>query len=139
MYKNLISSVLSGIGIISIVMVFLSLIDPSAYGLNVIQASAFLGAFVSGFQFLVSYYKLFSKHVWVRRAIVILCSFAVLLVLFIAFGIIDINAVDKKPIIIGVSIGFVIAVVGSALGYYITDKMNKRALEQINLKLGENE
>ncbi|MBQ8162880.1 MAG: hypothetical protein IJZ93_00735 [Clostridia bacterium] len=139
MYKSLISSVLSGIGTITIVMVFLSLIDPSVYNLRVIQSCAFLGAFVSGFQFLVSYFKLFSRYLWVRRAIVLLTSFAVLLILFTAFGIIDVNADNKNPIIIGIVLGFILAIFGGILGYFIADKINKRALDKINQKLEENE
>lgn len=84
------------------------------------------------FDFFTFELKLFSKHLWVRRAITMCFSIVTILTLSSLFGYGSLT--DKRSWLV-YGITFTIMVLVLVFAYYVADKIEKRNLAAINQKL----
>ena len=133
MGKRYWNSFLDMMGILAIIYLICSLIWQDSLEMLDMQRGALLGILVHMAAFFTFDLKLFSKHIWVRRAIVIMFAFIIFLMINLLFN--DIT----QSFLIKLSIGAGAMVVISILAFYITDKIEKRRLEAINQKLAQNQ
>ena len=119
-------------GYIAIIFLILPLIFPSALNLRDMQAAALIAIFSYTTAFFTFELRLFSKHLWVRRAIVI----AVTSIFLVAYHLLSHDFTKAWLIAIGINI--IILIVLSVLLYYINDKIEERRLEAINKMLAQN-
>ena len=88
---------------------------------------------VNLFSFFTFELKLFSKHIWIRRTIVIAFS---LLVMFVSEYIFGSIRFELKSLIV-YCIAALICTMVIVFAYYVADKIEQRNLNLINQKLGE--
>lgn len=84
------------------------------------------------FAFFTLELKLFSKHLWVRRAITICFSVIDIIIVLVLF---DHTRLNSKRFWILLAIFLPILVLYSVFAYYVADKVEKRNLDAINQKL----
>lgn len=124
-------SVCYALGLATLVFLFMSLIYPEI-GIRELYATVCIVAPICVFCFYTFELRLFSKSLWIRRAITICFSVITILIVNILFGYIRWN--DKKDwSVYGICVAFVVIV--STLIYYVADKIEKRNLAAINQKL----
>ncbi len=134
MWKKYWNSLMYGLGLTSLICVGLSFLFPSAFDVKYMQVCMCIVIFIHGFGFLTYDLRLFSKYIWVRRAIVILFSIVVLISANIAFG-----TISRDPKKFWLVVGFIVGaeVIVSVFLYYVSDKIEKRNLDAINKKLAD--
>ncbi len=129
--KNYLFSVM---GMNACIFFFLSLLVPNAVTVKLFHLMVCVSIPFSIFSFLTFRYQLFSKHIWIRRAVVIAFSVANILLNSYLFG--YLQPTKKHYTIYG------IAVLGTMLllifTYYLSDKIEKKNLKAINQKLQNN-
>ena len=133
MGKRYWNSLLDMMGILAIIYLIFSFIWQDSIDILDMQRGAILGILVHMAAFFTFDLKLFSKHIWIRRTIVITFS-------IIIFGITNLlfNDITKRFLIaLGIGAGAIILI--SILAYYITDKIEERRLEAINKVLEQNQ
>lgn len=126
-----------GMGWIGLLNLFFSLVWEN-YGVKEMQMSFCLGIVVEIFAFFTFELKLFSKHLWVRRCIVMLVSFCFAVGTLFASGTLNFENWQKKLLFLVIPL-FALGFLGLIFFYYVSDKIEKRNLEAINKKLESNE
>jgi len=133
MLKNYYSSFIYAMGEVSILFIILSLVFSETIEINHLyqMVCVFIPAHL--FSFLTFELRLFSKHIWIRRMIVIAFGLLVLFVSELAFA--GLRLEFKG--LIAYSISALFCIIVTVFAYYVTDKIEQRNLELINQKLGE--
>lgn len=134
MGKRYWNSFLNVMGYFSIIYLIASLIFQNSLDLRDMQMGMLIGIFGYSAAFFTFELKLFSKSLWVRRAIVI----AATVVFMVTVNLLYYRNISKGFLVaIGAGVGVVI--IGSVLLYYINDKIEERRLEAINKMLEKNQ
>ncbi|MBE6629161.1 MAG: hypothetical protein E7629_09575 [Ruminococcaceae bacterium] len=133
MFKNYFRSFIYAMGEVLILFIILSLIWSEAINIKHLYHMIGVGIPVHLFSFFTFELKLFSKHIWIRRTIVI--SFS-LLVLFASGCIWDSIHLDFKSLII-YCITALLCIMVTVFAYYVADKIEQQNLKLINQKLSE--
>ena len=132
MFKKWWFSFSQSLAFVTLILLFVSLMLPQIVEAKILWFLVCIITPVSVFGFFTFALQLFSKHLWVRRAIVITFSVITLLSVNILFG--NIRWDDKKDwIIYGISVAIVVILL--VFLYYVVDKIEKRNLDAINQKL----
>jgi O-antigen/teichoic acid export membrane protein len=132
MFKKWWFSFSHSLALVTLILLFVSLIFPQVIEAKILWLMMCIITPVSVFEFFTFELQLFSKHLWVRRAIAITFSVITLLSVNILFG--NIRWDDKKDwIIYGISVAIVVILL--VFLYYVADKIEKRNLDAINQKL----
>ena len=118
-------------GHLAYIFLFFSLIFPSRITIADFHLMVTIGISCHAFSYLTFEYQLFSKRLWIQRAIVILFSVADFLIVSYLFG--SLKPDKKHYIVYGISI--LALVLFLVFAYYINDKAQKKNLEAINKKL----
>ena len=135
MFRRYLNSLLNAMGVLMLIILFLSIVSPENVNTWVLQYGACICIPVHLFSFLTFEFKLFSDLIWVRRTIVMIFSALVIATMSWIFGFLQLG-LSKYVVVLVVGIG--ISVILSVFSYYVTDKMEKKHLEEINQKLSEN-
>ena len=135
MFRRYLNSLLNAMGVLMLIILFLSIVFPENVNTWVLQYGACICIPVHLFSFLTFEFKLFSDILWVRRTIVMIFSALVIATMSWIFGFFRLG-LSKYVVVLVVGIG--ISVILSVFSCYITDKMEKKYLEEINKKLSEN-
>jgi len=128
------NSFLSAMGLLAVVFTVVSLIFPDAAQVRVL----YLGVCVLVPNYLFAFFtfelNLFSRYLWVRRAIVIFFGILVMIAVHVAFGYLRWEW-NRFLLIFSVSMLFFVLL--SVFAYYVGDKMQERNLKAINQKLAD--
>lgn len=135
MWKKCWNCLIYDMGYCSIFWLILSAIYPESSVIRGIHISACVGIPVSFFSFFTMYLKLFSRHLWVRRGIVVLFSYFVMVAVLFAFG--SLTLENWKGMLVYIVLIFAIIAVVTAFIWYVSDKIEKRNLDAINKKLAD--
>ena len=135
MFRRYLNSLLNAMGVLLLTILLLSVVSPKNVDIWVLQYGACIGIPVHLFSFLTFEFKLFSAILWVRRTIVMIFSALVIATMSWIFGFFQLG-LSKYVVVLVVGIG--ISVILSFFSCYVTDKMEKKYLEEINKKLSEN-
>ncbi|MBQ8496923.1 MAG: hypothetical protein IJ489_05640 [Clostridia bacterium] len=130
-------SFMYGMGVMGLTNLFLSLVFDG-YSIREMQMSFCLGIAVEIFAFFTFELKLFSKHLWVRRGIVMFVGFCFAVGSLFAFGTLNSENWTKKLLFLVIPM-FALAFLGLIFFYYVSDKIEKHNLEIINKKLENNQ
>lgn len=132
MLKSYCRSAVYSIGLVSIIFIIMSLVWSS---IKVSDLYEMVGIVIPVhlFSFFTFELKLFSKNIWIRRAIVIAFSILALGICGYITGSLRLEL--KSLIIYGVTA--LICIMISVFSYYVIDKIEQRNLELINQKLRE--
>ena len=132
MLKSYCRSAVYSIGLVSIIFIIMSLVWSS---IKVSDLYEMVGIVIPVhlFSFFTFELKLFSKNIWIRRAIVITFSILALGICGYITGSLRLEL--KSLIIYGVTA--LICIMISVFSYYVIDKIEQRNLELINQKLRE--
>ena len=133
-FKN---DLIYGMGVLGLINLFLSLVWDT-YSIREMQMSFCLGIAVEIFAFFTFELKLFSRHIWVRRCIVMFVGFCFAVVVLFADGTLNFENWKKNLLFIVIPI-FALTFLGLIFFYYVSDKIEKRNLEAINQKLADNQ
>lgn len=133
MLKNYYRSFIYTIGQVAILFIILSLIWSEA--VNIKHLYHMIGVIIPVhlFSFFTFELKLFSKRIWIRRAIVIAFS---LIVLFASGCIWGSLRFEFKSLIIYCG-ATLLCIMVTVFAYYVADKIERQNLKLINQKLGE--
>ena len=133
MVKNYFRSFIYIMGEVLILFVMLSLIWSDAINIKHLYHMIAVVIPVHLFSFFTLELKLFSKHIWIRRTIVIAFS---LLVLFVGGCIWGSLNLGVKSLII-YCIAALCCIMVTVFVYYVADKIEQQNLKLINQKLSE--
>lgn len=135
MFSKYLNSLLNTMGILTLTILFLSLVSPVNVDIWVLQYGACITIPVHLFTFLTFELKLFSRSIWVRRAIVLVFNSLVIITVSWIFGHFSLGLYNYIIVwVFGVTVSAALAI----LSYYVADKMEKKYLDAINKKLSEN-
>lgn len=137
MGRKFMNSFMYGMGVIGLINLFLSLVFDG-YSISAMQMSFCLAIAIEIFAFFTFELKLFSRHLWVRRGIVMFVSFCFAVGALFAFGILNFENWQKKLLFLVIPV-FALVFLGLIFFYYVSDKIEKRNLEAINQKLEKNQ
>ena len=116
------------------IFLFLSLIAPNSVDVKTFHLMVCISIPFSVFSFLTFRYRLFSKHIWIRRTVVIAVAIVDILLSSYLFG--YLQPTRKHYTAYGiVIIAYVLYLI---FVYYLSDKIEKKNLEAINRKLRDN-
>ena len=133
MFRNCWRYFMYSMGLVAIIFIIFSLIFPESIRIKHLYHMVCILIPVNLFSFFTFELKLFSKHIWIRRTIVIAFSLLVLLAIEYISG--SIKFEFKSLVVYGiVSLGFIITTV---FIFYVADKIEEQNLKLINQKLGE--
>ncbi len=132
-FKN---SFMYSMGLIGLVCFFYSLFLDS-FNIRALQMCYCFGIPVFVFSFFTFELKLFSRHIWVRRGIVMLVTYCFVVGICFAFDILTVE--NWKKTLLAVLPVFAVLILGKIFFYYVSDKIEKRNLEEINQKLADNQ
>ncbi len=134
MFRRYLNSLLITMGILTLTVLFLSLVSPEAVDIWVLQYGACIGIPGHLFSFLTFELKLFSRIMWVRRAIVMIFNAMVMATVSWIFGYFQLGLRNYMIVwIVGIGVSAVLV----TFSYYVADKIEKKHLEEINKKLSE--
>ena len=133
MFKKCARSFLESMGLLAIVFTILSLIFRDIMQIRIFHLTVCVLIPIHLFSFFTFQFKLFSKHIWIRRTIVMVFSACVMLTVNILFGF----ARFEANYIIIFSVLILLFILLSVFAYYIADKIELRNLEIINQKLAD--
>lgn len=133
MFKSYFRSFIYTMGVVSILFIILSLIWSDAINIKHLHHMISVVIPVHLFSFFTFELKLFSKHIWIRRMIVIAFS---LLVLFVGGYIFGSTRFELKRLVV-YCIAALISTMVIVFAYYVADKIEQRNLNLINQKLSE--
>jgi uncharacterized membrane protein len=134
MKRNLTNQLLSVMGMNAYIFLFFSLIAPDKITVGHFHLMVCVSVPHVVFAFLTFEYRLFSKHLGIRRLIVIVFSAVNILLVSYLFGYFQLT----KKHYISYGITLIAVALFSAFAYYINDRIEKKNLEAINKKLQEN-
>ena len=129
-------SLMYGMGVMAFINLFLSLIFDG-YSISDMQMSFCLAIAIEIFAFFTFDLKLFSKHLWVRRGIVMFVSFCFAIGTLFLRGTLNSENWTKKLLFLVIPV-FALAFLVLIFFFYVSDKIEKRNLEAINKKLANN-
>ena len=133
MLRNCWRSFMYSMGLVSIVFIIFSLVFPESIRISHLYHMVCALIPTHLFSFFTMWLKLFSKRIWIRRAITIAFAIFNLCTIGYAFG--TFRFEFDRLIVYGiVSLGCIIAMVFTL---YVADKIEERNLKLINQKLGE--
>ena len=131
MFKRCMYSFLVNMGIVSIVFIIISLILPELTQIKFLYLMVCVITPIHFFGFITLGLKLFSSHLWIRRAIIISFSSFVMIAVSYLFGYLRFET--NSLVAYGISISLYI--VFSVFAYFVGDKIEQQNLKLINQKL----
>ncbi|MBR3716284.1 MAG: hypothetical protein IKM18_10290 [Clostridia bacterium] len=126
-------SFMEGMGLITILFTALSLIFPNKIEFRELHLAVCIYVSVHIFSFLTFELKLFSKHLWIRRTIVVFVSLLIVSAFEFIFGYFRF---ELDYLIVWGSV-MLLTVVFVFFVYYVGDKIEQHNLKLINQKLCE--
>ena len=133
MFRNYWRSFMYSMGLVAIIFIIFSLIFPESIRIKHLYHMVCILIPVNLFSFFTFELKLFSKHIWIRRMVVIAFS---LLVLFVGGYIFGSTRFELKSLVV-YCIAALISTMVIVFAYYVADKIEQRNLNLINQKLSE--
>ena len=133
MFRNYWRSFMYSMGLVAIIFIIFSLIFPESIRIKHLYHMVCILIPVNLFSFFTFELKLFSKHIWIRRTIVIAFS---LLVLFVGGYIFGSTRFKLKSLVVYCIAALIFTMV-IVFAYYVADKIEQRNLNLINQKLSE--
>ena len=133
MFRNYWRSFMYSMGLVAIIFIIFSLIFPESIRIKHLYHMVCILIPVNLFSFFTFELKLFSKHIWIRRTIVIAFS---LLVMFVSGYISGSIRFELKSLIVYCIVALICTMV-IVFAYYVADKIEQRNLNLINQKLSE--
>ena len=133
MFRNCWRSFMYSMGLVAIIFIIFSLVFPASIRIKHLYHMVCILIPSHLFSFFTFELKLFSKHIWIRRTIVIAFS---LLVLFVGGYIFGSTRFELKSLIV-YCIAALICTMVIVFAYYVADKIEQRTLNLINQKLSE--
>ena len=133
MFGNCWRSFMYSMGLVAIIFIISSLVFPESIRIEDLYFMVCILIPSHLFSFFTFELKLFSKHIWIRRTIVIAFSLLVLFVGGYMFGSIRFELKSLIVYCIAASICTIVIV----FAYYVADKIEQRTLNLINQKLSE--
>ena len=126
-------SFIEGMGIITILFTVLSLIFPERIEFRDLHLAVCIYVSVQLFSFFTFELKLFSKHLWVRRIIVVIFSILIVIAFEFIFGYFRF----ELDYLVVFCIVMLLCVTLVLFAYYVGDKIEQQNLKLINQKLCE--
>lgn len=133
MFRNYWLSFMYSMGLVAIIFIIFSLVSPESIRIKDLYQMVCMLIPTHLFSFFTFELKLFSKHIWIRRTIVIAFSILVLFVSGYIFGSIRFEFMS----LIVYCIAALICTMVIVFAYYVADKIEQRNLNLINQKLCE--
>ena len=133
MFRNYWRSFMYSMGLVAIIFIIFSLIFPESIRIKHLYHMVCILIPVNLFSFFTFELKLFSKHIWIRRMVVIAFS---LLVLFVGGYIFGSTRFELKSLVVYCIVALIFTMV-IVFAYYVADKIEQRNLNLINQKLSE--
>ena len=133
MFRNYWLSFMYSMGLVAIIFIIFSLVSPESIRIKHLYHMVCILIPSHLFSFFTFELKLFSKHIWIRRTIVIAFS---LLVMFVSGYIFGSIRFELKSLIV-YCIAALICTMVVVFAYYVADKIEQRNLNLINQKLSE--
>ena len=126
-------SFMYSMGLVAIIFIIFSLVFPESIRIKHLYHMVCILIPVNLFSFFTFELKLFSKHIWIRRMVVIAFS---LLVLFVGLYIFGSTRFELKSLVVYCIAALIFTMV-IVFAYYVADKIEQRNLNLINQKLSE--
>ena len=133
MFRNYWRSFMYSMGLVAIIFIIFSLVFPESIRIKHLYHMVCILIPVNLFSFFTFELKLFSKHIWIRRMVVIAFS---LLVLFVGGYIFGSTRFELKSLVVYCIVALIVTMV-IVFAYYVADKIEQRNLNLINQKLSE--
>ena len=133
MFRNCWRSFMYSMGLVAIIFIIFSLVFPESIRIKHLYHMVCILIPVNLFSFFTFELKLFSKHIWIRRMVVIAFS---LLVLFVGGYIFGSTRFELKSLVVYCIVALIVTMV-IVFAYYVADKIEQRNLNLINQKLSE--
>ena len=133
MFRNYWRSFMYSMGLVAIIFIIFSLVFPESIRIKHLYHMVCILIPVNLFSFFTFELKLFSKHIWIRRMVVIAFS---LLVLFVGGYIFGSTRFELKSLVVYCIVALIFTMV-IVFAYYVADKIEQRNLNLINQKLSE--
>ena len=133
MFRNYWLSFMYSMGLVAIIFIIFSLVSPESIRIKDLYHMVCMLIPTHLFSFFTFELKLFSKHIWIRRTIVLAFSILVLFVSGYIFGSIRFEFMS----LIVYCIAALICTMVIVFAYYVADKIEQRNLNLINQKLSE--
>ena len=133
MFRNYWLSFMYSMGLVAIIFIIFSLVSPESIRIKDLYQMVCMLIPTHLFSFFTFELKLFSKHIWIRRMVVIAFS---LLVLFVGGYIFGSTRFELKSLVVYCIAALIFTMV-IVFAYYVADKIEQRNLNLINQKLCE--
>ena len=133
MFRNYWRSFMYSMGLVAIIFIVFSLVFPESIRIKHLYHMVCILIPSHLFSFFTFELKLFSKHIWIRRMVVIAFS---LLVLFVGGYIFGSTRFELKSLVVYCIAALIFTMV-IVFAYYVADKIEQRNLNLINQKLSE--
>ena len=133
MFRNCWRSFMYSMGLVAIIFIIFSLVFPESIRIKDLYLMVCILIPSHLFSFFTFELKLFSKHIWIRRMVVIAFS---LLVLFVGGYIFGSTRFELKSLVVYCIAALIFTMV-IVFAYYVADKIEQRNLNLINQKLSE--
>ena len=133
MFRNCWRSFMYSMGLVAIIFIIFSLVFPESIRIKHLYHMVCILIPSHLFSFFTFELKLFSKHIWIRRMVVIAFS---LLVLFVGGYIFGSTRFELKSLVVYCIAALIFTMV-IVFAYYVADKIEQRNLNLINQKLSE--
>ena len=133
MFRNCWRSFMYSMGLVAIIFIIFSLVFPESIRIEDLYFMVCMLIPSHLFSFFTFELKLFSKHIWIRRMVVIAFS---LLVLFVGGYIFGSTRFELKSLVVYCIAALIFTMV-IVFAYYVADKIEQRNLNLINQKLSE--
>ena len=133
MFRNYWRSFMYSMGLVAIIFIIFSLVFPESIRIKDLYLMVCILIPSHLFSFFTFELKLFSKHIWIRRMVVIAFS---LLVLFVGGYIFGSTRFELKSLVVYCIVALIFTMV-IVFAYYVADKIEQRNLNLINQKLSE--
>lgn len=133
MFRNCWRSFMYSMGLVAIIFIIFSLVFPESIRIKHLYHMVCILIPSHLFSFFTFELKLFSKHIWIRRMVVIAFS---LLILFVGGYIFGSTRFELKSLVVYCIAALIFTMV-IVFAYYVADKIEQRNLNLINQKLSE--
>ncbi len=128
------TSFIQAMGLFAVIFTILSLLFFDATQVRHFHMAVCIVVPVHLFSFFTFELKLFSRHLWIRRAIVIFFSILIMIAVYFAFGYLRL---EFNRYLMAFGVGILIFVVLTVFAYYVGDKIEEQNLKAINQKLAD--
>ena len=133
MFRKCVRSFIEAMGLLAIIFTILSLVFPDEIQIRFLHLAVCVIFPIHLFSFFTFQLKLFSRHLLIRRIIVISFSVSIMVVVNYIFGYFRF----ELDYLIVSCIAILLFIVVTVFAYYIGDKIEQRNLNLINQKLDE--